>query len=64
MQQLSWERQISEVTQRAYTDLFLAAPEGTSYFLFPTVYFFFSGCVSVELREAVEIRKLNDQRFV
>lgn len=38
---LSWECPISEVTQR---DLVLAAPEGISYFLFPTVYlllFFF-----------------------
>lgn len=59
---LSWECPISEVTQR---DLVLAALEGISYFLFPTVYlllFFLS--FEVESRQAVAIRNLNDECFV
>lgn len=57
--QLSWECHISEVTQRGYTHLFRAAPA----FCFPLFIYFFL-CVSVELREAVEIRKVDDQCFV
>lgn len=62
--QLSWECHISEVTQRGYTHLFRAAP-AFCFPLFIFIFFFFSGgCVSVELREAVEIRKVHDQCFV